>query len=267
MTLGLVADQAAKSTIFLRIDPMYSGRSGQVEMSVTTQAIEKVKEMILSGELHPGAKLPRENELAERLGVSRSSLREAVRALAALNVIETRQGDGTYVTSLTPEVLLDVVGFGIDLVEDPSLLEVFQVRRFLETAATTTAAATITDDELAALRDCMARMDRAESVEELVQVDEEFHHMVAGATHNSVLVALADNLSSRTVRARLWRGVVERGAVERTKLWHHAILEGLEARDPELARAADLVHLAEGESWLRRALGLDVDGNGEAEGE
>ena len=63
-------------------------------MSVTTEAIEKVKEMILSGELRPGDKLPRENELAERLGVSRSSLREAVRALAALNVIETRQGDG-----------------------------------------------------------------------------------------------------------------------------------------------------------------------------
>src|SRR4029453_12493547 len=192
---------------FPLINPMYLDRSKQVEMSVTTEAIEKVKEMILSGELHPGAKLPRENELAERLGVSRSSLREAVRALAALNVIETRQGDGTYVTSLTPEVLLEVIGFGIDLVEDPSLLDVFQVRRFLETAATAAAATTITEDELAPLRDCMERMDSAESVEELVQVDEEFHHIVAGATRNSVLAALTDHLSSRTVRAPLWRGV------------------------------------------------------------
>jgi DNA-binding GntR family transcriptional regulator len=50
---------------------------------------------------------------------------------------------------------------------------------------------------------------------------------------------------------------MERGAVERTKQWHHAILEGLEARDAESARAADLMHLAEGESWLRRALGVD----------
>ena len=229
-------------------------------MSVTSEAIEKVKEMILSGELHPGEKLPRENELAERLGVSRSSLREAVRALAALNVIETRQGDGTYVTSLTPEVLLEVIGFGIDLVEDPSLLEVFQVRRFLETAATAAAAISITDDELASLQDCMARMDRAESVEELVPEDEEFHRIVASATRNSVLVALLGNLSSRTTGARLWRAVMERDAVERTKQWHHAILEGLEARDPELARSADLMHLAEGESWLRRALGRSVDG-------
>jgi GntR family transcriptional repressor for pyruvate dehydrogenase complex len=229
-------------------------------MSVTSEAIQKVKGMILSGELGPGEKLPRENELAERLGVSRSSLREAVRALAALNVIETRQGDGTYVTSLTPDVLLDVIGFGIDLVEDPTLLDVFQVRRFLETAATAAAAISITDDELESLRDCMARMDQAESVEELVRADEEFHHIVASATRNAVLVALMDNLSSRLTRARLWRGVMERGVVERTKQWHHAILEGLEARDPELARAADLMHLAEGESWLRRALGPKPDG-------
>lgn len=224
-------------------------------MSVTTEAIEKVKEMILSGELHPGDKLPPENELGERLGVSRSSLREAVRALAALNVVETKQGDGTYVTSLTPEVLLDVIGFGIELVNDPSLLEVFQVRRFLETAATAAAAISISDDELASLRECMARMDRAETVEELVRADEEFHRIVAGAARNSVLVALLDNLSSRTVRARLWRAMTERGAVERTKQWHHAILQGLEARDPQLARAADLMHLAEVEFWLRRALG------------
>src|SRR5262249_59078734 len=108
-------------------------------VSVTSEAIAKVKEMILSGELQPGAKLPRENELAERLGLSRSSLREAVRALAALNVIEVRQGDGTYVTSLTPEVLLDVIGFGIDLLRDPSLLDVFEVRRFLETPPTAAA--------------------------------------------------------------------------------------------------------------------------------
>jgi GntR family transcriptional repressor for pyruvate dehydrogenase complex len=243
------------------MDPMYEARGRAREMSVTSEAIEKVKEMILSGELQPGAKLPRENELAERLGVSRSSLREAVRALAALNVIETRQGDGTYVTSLTPEVLLEVIGFGIDLVTDPSLLEVFEVRRFLETAATTTAATTITDDELASLRACMGRMARAESVEELVRIDEEFHHIVASATRNSVLVALLANLSSRTLRARLWRGVMERGVVERTKQWHGAILEGLEARDPEVATAADLMHLAEGESWLRRALGRDVDGD------
>lgn len=226
-------------------------------MSVTTETIEKIKGMILSGDVLPGDRLPPESELAERLGVSRSSLREAVRALAVLNVVEARQGDGTYITSLTPDVLLESMSFGIELVNDPSLLEVFQVRRFLETEATAAAAIGITEDELDALRECMSRMERAESTEQLVRADEEFHHIVAGATRNSMLVALLDSLSSRTVRARLWRAVIERGAVERTKQWHHAILEGLEARDPELARAADLMHIAEGEAWLRRALGRE----------
>jgi len=98
---------------------------------------------------------------------------------------------------------------------------------------------------------------------DLVHVDEEFHRIVAEATGNSVLVALMDNLSSRTLRARLWRGVMERGALDRTKQWHRAILEGLEARDPEVATAADLMHLAEGEAWLRRALGLSTNRNAE----
>ena len=224
-------------------------------MSVTTAAIDKIKRMIVSGQVGPGDKLPREKELAEALGLSRNSLREAVRALAALRVLEVRQGDGTYVTSLTPEMLLDVIGFGMELVKDPSLLEVFEVRRLLETAATAAATRRITQEDLAALRSCMARMDAARSIEELVKVDEEFHHIVASATGNSVLVALLDNLSSRTLRARLWRGVVDSGVVEKTKQWHHAILQGIEARDPQIARAADLMHIVEGESWLRRALG------------
>jgi GntR family transcriptional repressor for pyruvate dehydrogenase complex len=231
-------------------------------MSVTTAAIENIKGMIVSGELRPGDKLPRESELAERLGLSRNSLREAVRALAALNVVEARQGDGTYVTSLAPDVLLEAIGFGIELVRDSSLPELFEVRRVLEAAATAIAAIRITDGELASLRDCMARMDRAESVEELVRADEEFHHVVASATRNSVLIALLDNLSTRTVRARLWRAVMHTGAVEQTKQWHHVILGGLEAHDPELARSADLIHIAEGESWLRRAFGW----NGPQEG-
>jgi GntR family transcriptional repressor for pyruvate dehydrogenase complex len=229
-------------------------------MSVTTEAIEKIKAMIVSGEVGPGDKLPREKELAEALGLSRNSLREAVRALAALNVIEVRQGDGTYLSSLAPKVLLDVVGFGMDLVNDPTLLEIFEVRRFLETAATAAATVRIGDEELEALRACMARMDLATSTEDLVKADEEFHHIVASATGNSVLVALLDNLSSRTVRARIWRAVMEQGAVEKTKQWHHAILQGIEARDPQMARAADLLHIVEGESWLRRTLGIDGAG-------
>ena len=71
-------------------------------VAVTDEAIERIKSMIVSGELQPGDRLPREDELAAELGLSRSSLREAVRALALVRILDVRQGDGTYVTSLSP---------------------------------------------------------------------------------------------------------------------------------------------------------------------
>ena len=71
-------------------------------MALTDQAIAKIKDLIVTGEFAPGARLPKEQELAEQLGLSRNSLREAVRALTLVGVLEPRQGDGTYVTSLSP---------------------------------------------------------------------------------------------------------------------------------------------------------------------
>ena len=71
-------------------------------MAVTDEAILKIKEMIRSGDLKPGDRLPPEKELGEALGLSRSSLREAVKALEIIRVLDVRRGDGTYVTSLNP---------------------------------------------------------------------------------------------------------------------------------------------------------------------
>ena len=85
-------------------------------VALTDQAIAKIKDLIMSGEFAAGSKLPKEQELAQRLGLSRNSLREAVRALTLIGVLEPRVGDGTYVTSLEPELLLTGMGFVSDLV-------------------------------------------------------------------------------------------------------------------------------------------------------
>src|ERR1700682_3794686 len=79
--------------------------------SVTDGAIDKIRERIVSGAWGPGVRLPKESELAAELGLSRNSLREAVRALSQLRVLEVRQGDGTYVSSLEPDLLLESTGF------------------------------------------------------------------------------------------------------------------------------------------------------------
>ena len=76
-------------------------------MAVTDDAMSKIKQMIQDGELRPGDRLPPEQELSERLGLSRSSMREAVKALEAMRILDVRRGDGTYVTSLQPGLLLE----------------------------------------------------------------------------------------------------------------------------------------------------------------
>jgi len=117
-------------------------------VSVTDDAIAKIKEMIVSGELQPGDRLPAESELARRLGLSRSSLREAVRALSLVRILDVRQGDGTYVTSLDSDVLLDAMSFLADLHHDNHVMHTLEARRVLEAAVAALAAQYIDDDEL-----------------------------------------------------------------------------------------------------------------------
>ena len=104
--------------------------------ALTDQAIAKIKDLIMAGEFTAGSKLPNEQDLSQRLGLSRNSLREAVRALTLIGVLEPRVGDGTYVTSLEPELLLTGMGFISDLMTGSTVLELHQVRRILEPVAT-----------------------------------------------------------------------------------------------------------------------------------
>lgn len=223
-------------------------------MAITDGAILAIKAMISSGRLGPGDRLPREPELAAQLNVSRNSLREAVRALTHVRVLTTRQGDGTYVTSLEPELLLEAVGLVSELVLDDTLLELFEVRRILEPAATALATGRMTPEILATLRASLDRMLEADSVDALLAEDLDFHRVIAEASGNRTLASLIGNLSGGTLRARTWRGVAEDGAIEDTRSQHRAIYRAIAAGDPDIARAAATMHLASGELWLRRAL-------------
>ena len=221
-------------------------------MAVTDEAINGIKQMILSGQVRPGEKLPREKELALRLGLSRSSLREAIRALILAGVLKSRQGDGTYVTSLEPHQLLETMSLAVGFMRNRTLVELFEVRRLIEPAATALATARMTPEGLSRLRGSLRRMDAAERVEELVEADDEFHGEISAATGNAALAAFLQNLYGRTMRARIWRGLAEEAAVQRTKVSHRAIYDAIANRDAELARAAATMHIAEVEAWFRR---------------
>jgi GntR family transcriptional regulator, transcriptional repressor for pyruvate dehydrogenase complex len=225
-----------------------------VAAPLTEAAIEQMRLLITTGELVPGQRLPPEAELAESLGTSRSTVREAVRALVTARVLDVRRGDGTFVTSLRPELLLAGIGAAADLLQHGFTLELVQVRRILEPAATAMAATRITDANLDQLQACLHQMSIAPSHEELVQFDEEFHHLVATASGNATLASMLNGVSSRTTRGRAWRGVIEAGATERTISEHAAILAALRARDPGLAEAAALLHVSTTETWFRTVL-------------
>src|SRR6185312_12960568 len=219
------------------------------------EAITKIRNMIRTGELPPGTRLPTEAQLSAEMGLSRSGVREAVKALETARVLDVRRGDGTYVTSLAPRLLLEGLGFAVELLREDSVLEVMEVRRLLEPAATGMAAVRMSDaalDELGGILEDMRTA--ADDPEQLVQYDIAFHRAVVAATGNETLTSLLDGLSRRTVRARVWRGIVEGNVTQATLDEHQAIYLALLARDPALASAAAHLHVNTSESWLRARL-------------
>lgn len=223
-------------------------------MSLTDKAIEQIRELIRTGELPPGSKLPPEQDLAAQLGLSRNLAREAVKALSLARILEVRRGDGTYVTSLQPSLLLESLGGAVELLQGDAsaLLDLMEVRKLLEPVATALAATRISDAGLAEVERHLAAMRAAQDdVERLNRHDAAFHRAVVSATGNESLLTILESVSGRTLRARVWRGQVDAGASDRTLAEHEAIFGALAARDPALSQAAALLHVTSTERWLR----------------
>jgi GntR family transcriptional repressor for pyruvate dehydrogenase complex len=222
---------------------------------VTDDAIEQIRELVASGAWGPGTRLPREVDLAKQLGLSRNSLREAVRALSQARVLEVRQGDGTYVSSLDPGELLEPTLSATHLLQGRTVLELFEVRRMLEPEAAALAAHRGDAEVARALRAELDRMIAAgDSADDLVEADAAFHDVIARAPGNGVLRALLRSLSTSTVRARLWHGIADRGALDLAREEHARIYEAIATGDADLARASALLHIATNETWLREHL-------------
>jgi GntR family transcriptional repressor for pyruvate dehydrogenase complex len=221
-----------------------------VTASRVEDCIQRIKELVVSGELAPGTKIPSENVLAELLGSSRNTLREAVSALAHARVLDVRRGDGTYVTSLEPDLLLDGISFAVDLMQTDVLHEIFEMRRILEPSAAALAAQRATPEAIRELRTCLEYFREAEDdPEKAIVWDADFHRIIAEAAGNRTLLSVLNGIAKRTISARIWRGLTDRHAYH-TIAEHEQILWAIEAHEPTLAHAAALVHLGSTESWV-----------------
>ena len=217
--------------------------------SQTDVVIDGLKRLIVDGTLRAGDRLPIEKDLAAQLGVSRGSLREGVRALALLGVLETRQGDGTYVTSLEPGRLLSPVSFLAELPDPDGNAHLLGVRRVLEAESAALAARSVTDEELDEMEAVLAGIDDLieapgeVDLDRFIEADSAFHRAIAHASRNPALAALIENLGGRTLRTRLWRAVTEQDAIAATHREHRGVLAELQRRDPERARIRMEMHI------------------------
>lgn len=224
-------------------------------MSQTDVVVFSIKRMITEGQLGPGAKLPVEQDLAEALSVSRGSLREGVRALSIMGVLETRQGAGTYVTSLEPSLLLAPMSFVVELQSGDEAANLHAVRRYLETEAAGLAALHMDEDaldEAAGILDRMAEELDGPDVdhEVLIRQDLAFHRIIADHSGNSTLAALIAALAGQTIRGRLWRAIREDEAERSTLGEHRVILNALREHSSERARLRMANHLLAVEEFL-----------------
>lgn len=208
--------------------------------SLAHDAAEHLRELIGSGALQPGDKLPPERALATRLGVSRPTLREAVRGLVIMGMLETRHGAGTFVVRQAP--VGDPLTLTIDL-QDAPIEELFEIRLLLEPSVTERAAARITPDELDDLRDTLRRMDALIGEPGPFSLaDVEFHRTIHIAARSAMMLSLLDGIADLSLRGRTISTTMS-SVRKRTTVEHRAILEALDARDPVLAREAMAAHL------------------------
>jgi GntR family transcriptional regulator, transcriptional repressor for pyruvate dehydrogenase complex len=207
------------------------------------QIVEQIEQLILQGQLKPGDQLPPERELAQEFGVSRTAVREAVKALREKGLVEAYLGKGTFVTNGTSQAIRQSLDLMMKLGQPGSLTQLEEVREILEPDIAALAATRAEEQHLATMREAIAVMDRSQQdPDAYIEADLDFHLSLAEAVDNPIILSLLDSIVGLLREQRMRIFCVD-GGPARGQHHHKRILEAVEQRNPEAARDAMRAHL------------------------
>jgi GntR family transcriptional regulator, transcriptional repressor for pyruvate dehydrogenase complex len=207
------------------------------------QIVQQIEDSILKGTLKPGDQLPAERELALQFGVSRTAVREAVKALREKGLVEAYSGRGTFVTDGTSLAIRQSLDLMMKIGQPEGSTHLAEVRAILEPEIAGLAAARAEEQHIATMREAVAVMDRSRSDgDAFIEADLDFHLSLAEAAANPLILSLIDSIVG-LLREQRMRVFKVNGGPERGQFHHKRILEAVERRDPEKARAAMREHL------------------------
>jgi len=214
---------------------------------------DQIQQLILKGVLKPGDRLPPERELAAKLGVGRSSLRDAIRTLEVMGILEPRQGHGTVVREPSAEALV-VPLTNVLMRKREMVAELLDVRRMIEPGLAARAAKNATPEEVLHLEDVLRRQeDKIRRGEPAIEEDDEFHYAIARAARNGVVLKVLDVLMDLLRESRA-RSLQVPGRIGKSYAGHRRVLAAIKRRDSAAAEAAVRKHLQEIEQIVMRQL-------------
>lgn len=209
---------------------------------IATQVARQLVEVILSGQIEPGTRMPSERQLAESFGVGRSAMREALKALSLIGLVEVRQGDGTYLRRADSALLPEVIEWGL-LLGEPRTMDLVEARQEIEIVLAGLAAQRRTEEHLVRLQSALDQMETARKPGVFVEHDIAFHLAVADAAANSALRDIHSSIQA-LLRAWILRALAGDSAIELSYAEHVPILDAISAGDPDMARMAMKAHMS-----------------------
>lgn len=217
------------------------------EGSLSIQATHQIRELIRIGELKKGDRLPSERDLGERLGVSRTVVREAIKMLRASGYVKVRMGVGTFVAEDPINVLQDSLSYSNDP-ESKKIADLHQVREVLEPAVAALAAQNAELDDIHKMEKIVQEMElNLSSGYRYIEADKLFHVALAEATKNNVFSILLNSIVDLLQEARRL-AISTPGAGDRSIHYHRRILEAVKNRDAEEAFIAMSEHMQQTKS-------------------